>query len=173
MRKQVSDRQQWYPEGFHANLIALQENVWHLMTSAICGENCFGCFAKLAQDGLWLKMYGDYYQAKMGGSLEEFSATWPAWGVMCGGTVFQPTLSVHRFGASGLPLWPRPLASDGEAWKKVNKSDVRTSIWKCLKSKHNDRAFYHFMWHGLSPSQTSEYHEMMMGFPPGWTDLSV
>ena len=173
MRKQVSDRPQWYPEVFRANRIALQENVWRLMMCAICGENCSECFAKLVQDGLWQKMYGDYYQVKMDGSLEEFSATWPAWGVMCGGTVFQPALLVRRFGVNGLPLWPRPLASDGEAWKKVNKSDVRTSIWNCLESKHNDRTFYHFMWHGLSLSQTSKYYEMMMGFPTDWTDLNA
>lgn len=51
----------------HANLIALVENVWHLMMNAIFGENCSESFAKLTQNGLWQRMYQGFYQVKMEG----------------------------------------------------------------------------------------------------------
>ena len=58
MKEHESKNQRWYPEVFRANLIALQENVWHLMTNAIFGMNSSECIAKLAQDGSWEKMWG-------------------------------------------------------------------------------------------------------------------
>ena len=94
---------------FHANLIALVGNVWHLMMSVIFGENCSGSFAKLTQNGLWQRMYLGFCQVKMEGFLDEFLGTWPAWGVMRSGTVFQPMLPVQNFGESESQLWPRPI----------------------------------------------------------------
>lgn len=173
MRKQKSSAPQWYPEVFRANLIALQENVWHLMMNAICGANYSECFAKLAQNGSWQKMYQGCYQVKMDGFSDEFLGTWPKEGVMYGGTAFQLTLPADHFGVSELPLWPRPTATDGEAWTKTKQDDVRRSIWRYTKKGHTDRCIYHFIWHGLNPNQAADIEEMMTGFPKGWTDLSV
>lgn len=108
-----------------------------------------------------------------GGFLDEYSETWPAWGVMRSGTVFLPTLPVRNFGVSGSPLWPRPIASDSLAWMKVKASNPRISIAKTWNRHGQDRPIYDFMWNGVSATQAAEYHEMMMGFPPHWTDLNA
>ena len=156
-----------------ANLIALVENVWHLVTSAIFGVSYSESFAKLMPDGSWEKMYQGCSQVKMEGFSEEYLGTWPKWGVMYGGTVFQPMRSVQSFGASESHLWPRPIASDSVAWTKCRACNPRITIAKTWERHGQDRPIYDFMWHGLSVTQAAEFHEMMMGFPPHWTDLNV
>ena len=170
---QESSAQRWCLEVFRANLIALAANVWHLLTSAICGENCTECFAKLTPDGSWQKMYQGYYQVRMDGFLEEYCGTWPKWGVMFGGTAFQPMLPVQNFGVSASQLWPRPIASDSIAWVKNKKSNPRESIVKTWSRHGQDRAIYDYMWTGMSATQAADINEMMMGFPPHWTDLNA
>lgn len=173
MRKQRSSTPQWSQAVFHANLTALQENVWHLMMNAICGMNSSECIAKLAPDGWWEKMWGGYSQAKMAGFSEECFETWPKEGVMYGGTVFLPMLPVPHFGVSALPLWLRPLASDGKAWCCTRRENPRVTIVDAWERRKQDRNLYDFMWNGLSVTQAVELNEMMMGFPKGWTNLNA
>lgn len=173
MQKQEYKVQQSYQEVSRANLIALAENVWHLMMSAIFGANSLECFGKLGPDGLWDRTFQGYSQVKMDGFSDKFSGTWPKQGVMYGGTVFQPTLPVHHFGANGLRLWPRPIASDGLAWRLTNAKNPRISIIKIWERHGSDRPIYDFLWHGMSATQAAEYTGMMMGFPPHWTDLNA
>jgi hypothetical protein len=71
-------------------------------------------------------------------------------------------------------LLPTPTASDGMAWKFVNRTDVQGSIhraWK--KGVFTDRIIYPFLWGGDTAIQAAEYSEMMMGYPKGWTDLNL
>ena len=157
----------------HANRIALVENVWHLMMSVIFGENLSESFVRLMQNGLWQKMYQGFFQVKMEVFSDEFCGTWPTWGVMRSGTVSQPTLPVQNFGEPELRLWPRPIASDSIAWTKCRASNPRISIVKSWSRHGQDRPIYDFMWNGVSATQTAEYLEMMMGFPPHWTDLNA
>ena len=171
MKKQKLSGQQWFPEVFRANLIALQENVWHLMTSAICGQSSSACIAKLEQDGSWQKMYQGCCQVKMDGFSDEFLGTWPKEGVMYGGTVFLPTLPVPHFGVSVSQLWPRPIASDGIAWTHIRKSNPRLTIVDAWRRHKQDRSIYDYMWNGLSAKQAAELNGMMMGFPEHWTSL--
>ena len=173
MKKQESNTPRWSPAVFHANLTALQENVWHLMTNAISGMNYSESIAKLAPDGSWEKMWGGCSQARMDGFSEKSFETWPKEGVMYGGTVFQPTLPVLHFGVSASPLWHRPLASDGKAWMYVRKDNPRHTISAVWEKKKQDRNLYDFMWNGLSVKQAADLNGMMMGFPPGWTDLNA
>ena len=173
MKKQESNIPQWFPAVFRANLTALLENVWHLMTNAISGMSYSESIAKLAPDGSWEKMWGGCSQARMDGFLEESFETWPKEGVMYGGTVFQPMLPVPHFGVSASPLWRRPLASDGKAWMCVRKENPRITIADIWQRKKQDRNLYDFMWHGLSVTQAADLNGMMMGFPPGWTDLNA
>ena len=156
-----------------ANLTALVENVWHLMTSAIFGVSYSESFAKLMPDGSWEKMYQGCSQVKMEGFSEEYLGTWPKWGVMYGGTAFQPMLSVQSFGVSESHLWPRPIASDSVAWTKCCARNPRITIAKMWERHGQDRPIYDFMWHGLSATQAAEFHESIMGFPPHWTDLDA
>lgn len=121
----------------------------------------------------WQRMYQGFCQVKMEGFSDEFYGTWPTWGVMRSGTVFQPMLPVQNFGESESQLWPRPIASDSIAWTKCRASNPRISIVKSWSRHGQDRPIYDFMWNGLSATQAAEYHEMMMGFPPHWTDLNA
>ena len=173
MRKQVLSQLPLCQVVSHANLTALAENVWHLMMSAIFGESYSESFAKLMPDGSWQKMYQGYFQVKMEGFSEEYLGTWPKWGVMYGGTVFRPMLSVQSFGVSESHLWPRPIASDSIAWTKCRACNPRITIVKTWERHGQDRPINDFMWHGLSVTQAAEFHEMMMGFPPHWTDLNA
>ena len=66
MKKQESNTPQWSPAVFRANLTALQENVWHLMTNAISGMSYSESIAKLAPDGSWEKMWGGLLTSENG-----------------------------------------------------------------------------------------------------------
>lgn len=164
---------QSYQGDFHANPTALQENVWHLMTSVICGENFTECFARLAPDGSWERMYQDYLQVKMDGFSDEFSETWPKWGVLHGGYLFQPTIRELNSLGREFALWPRPIASDGKAWTLSKRDSPMVSIRKCWRNGKEDRTIYYHIQSGLSAPQAADINEMMMGFPKGWTDLNV
>ncbi|MBD8992024.1 MAG: hypothetical protein EGR04_04230 [Blautia sp.] len=118
------------------------------MMSGIYGANCSECFAKLEPHGLWQRMYQDYYQVKMDGSLEEFLGTWPKQGVMRGGIAFQPTLPAQDFGVSVSPLWQRPIASDkleamidaieGDIFNAEDKEISSTKIGEIVMSHLKD-----------------------------------
>ena len=110
---------------------------------------------------------------KMDSSSEMFLENWPSAGIMHSGIAFRPTQLGRHFGETELRLWPRPIASDGIAWKKTKKSDPMVSIWKCWKNGKQDRPIYYHIWNGLTPSQSADIVETMMGFPKGWTDLNA
>lgn len=169
-RKQEDAFRPSYQGDFHASPIALQENVWHLMMSAIYGANSLECIGRLTQDGLWEKMFQGCSQVKMEGFSEECLEIWPKWGALHGGIVFQPMLAELSLQENELQLWPRPIASDGEAWLKNKKKDPMLSIEKCWKAGKQDRTIYYHIQRGLNPNQAADLNGMMMGFPEGWTD---
>lgn len=96
-----------------ANHTALQENEQAAETSGTCGQSLHGLFASLNQDGLWLKMSGGYYLAKLDGSLVEFSGIWPASGMMRNGRCFRQRRLVRHISAKGSGLWPTPRNNTG------------------------------------------------------------
>ena len=154
---------------FHVNRIALQENVWHLLMSAICGANFSECIAKLERNGSWRRMYGDFYQAKMDGSSEEYLGTWMDEGVMYFGTAFQPQQLAQYFQENALRLLPAPIATDWKASYKDHKK-----LMKHIRSKdHQVRPAELLLACGVEKSKIPEEYERMMGFPIMWTDLSV
>src|SRR5699024_495996 len=104
------------------------------------------------------------------GFSEEYSGTWPKLGVLHGGIVFQPILPALSTSENVFALWPRPIASDGEAWLKNKKQDPMESIKKCWKSGKQDKTIYYHIQNGINPNQAADLNEMMMGFPEGWTD---
>ncbi len=173
MQGQELNTQQWYQAVSRANLTACQANVWRLMMSAICGANYTACFAKLAPDGWWQRMFGGFCQVKMDGFSDEFCEIWPDVGVMCGGIAFLPTLPVLRFGEIGLPLLPRPVASEWIAWTRTKKMDPISSVLKLWNSGSQDRVIYHLLFRKMSAKEAANLCETMMGFPMHWTELSA
>lgn len=150
-----------------ANLTALQENVWHLMTSAIYGANMLESFARLDQNGSWEKMYQGYCQVKMDGSLDEFLGTWPDWGIAYGGIAFQPTLPGRFMKEKGSQLLPAPIATDYKGSYRNHKKLMRH-----IKSNdHQVRICELLLACGVAKAEIPMEYEHLMGYPIGWTEL--
>ena len=137
------------------------------------GRSTGASLMKLSPSGLWLKMYGDSYQANLDGSFEEYSEILPAWGMMLDGVVTELPMSEQFTPESGLELLPTPQASDAIAWTKVKKTDMQTSLYKHEMKGHAKKTIHYLMYQGYTANQSAEYYEMMMGFPKGWTELNV
>lgn len=137
-----------------------ERDLWSELLRVFCETN---------GNGLWEKMYQGCSQVKMEGFSGEYSGTWPKSGVLHGGIVSQPILAELSTSGNGFALWPRPIASDGEAWLKCSKSNPMQSIRKCWKHGKQDRTNYYHIQNGLNPNQAADLNGMMMGFPEGWT----
>ena len=123
-----------------------QENVLELMMKDGFGQSSTDSFAKLDQDGSWLKMCQDSYQQTLDGRLQKFSGTWPRAGMMSSGTCFQreDLVALGRCtkgnGSSLSVSWPSPRVSDTEgglvknvelkdgSFSRVNKDGVRWGV---------------------------------------------
>lgn len=151
-----------------ANPTALQENVWHLMTNAICGESLQESFAKLDQHGLWEKMYQGYCQARMDDSLDEYSGIWPEWGTVRGGIASRPILPGRFMKEKGLQLLPAPIATD---YKGTYKNFQK--LMKHIESKDHQVGICELLLAcGTPKSEIPTEYENLMGYPIGWTELS-
>ena len=155
-----------YRGGSHANLTALQESVKRLVTSVTSGRSTGESLAKLGPDGLWLKMYRGYYQAKMDGSFEEYSEILPTWGLMLGGVLIQPHGLAPYIDESEFLLLPTPTAS---MWKGAAKN-------RYVGSKHYKASFtQEALRNGPDDAQymNPNYCEILMGYEVGHTALDV
>lgn len=145
-----------YQGGSLASRTALLESVKRLVMSVTSGRTSGVSLARLSPDGLWLKMYGDYFQAKMDDSFEKYSEILPAWGLMLDGQLFQPPPSEQYTDESGWRLLPSPRARDWKGQTQRGKHAPRDSICNAL---------------GITGGQINpEYIEQFMGFPTGWTE---
>ncbi len=105
-----------YLEAFHALTFQQQEKAQELMEKPLeCGEKWRGSFTKYDPDtSLWRT-----HQCSLLGDLEEFSETWPQWGLMRNGECWeQRTLEQSirgtEFGSSE-KNWPTPTASQARS----------------------------------------------------------
>ena len=115
------------PAGSRVNHIALQENVKHLLTNVICGGNLQESFAKLDQNGSWLKMFQGYCQVKMDGSLEGFSMIWHKWATMSDGVCMEQTQLEPFTKEKEFSLFPTPTTQDTPHKKMEIKNGRRVS----------------------------------------------
>jgi hypothetical protein len=128
LEKKEYETSRFYQQDFHVSLIALQENVKHLMMNVICGRKQQKGFAFLNQNGFWVKMCQGYYQVRMDGFLEEFSGTWPRWGTVSDGAAMELDVLELRTKGKGYSLLPTPTATDSkggrtpEASKKAGRT---------------------------------------------------
>lgn len=95
-----------------ASRIQLQECVKRLVMNVTFGRSTGESLAKLSPDGSWQRMYGDFYQVKMGGSFEEYSGILPTWGMMLDGVVTGLPMWELFIPENGLQLLPTIVASD-------------------------------------------------------------
>ena len=162
-----------------ASRIRLQDCVKRLVTNVTYGRSTGEPLAKLDQNGLWLKMYGDYLQVKMDGSFEEYSGILPTWGMMLDGVVTGLPMSEQFTEENGLRLLPTPTAnlekgySPGSAGKKLAGIKTRDSGAMIGSGLNNEKELLsYYRWEGqnlLNPL----FLELMMGFPEQWIEISA
>lgn len=164
-------------------------------------------FAKLSplpnQPTCWLKMSQGSYQRMTDGSLEQWSETWPRWGMIVNGVAFQQPPLISRTcdtESSSLRLIPTPQASDAmrkgaDYAKQKNKrggaDDLQTAMIKLLATPRasdwkdcgdpGSKSQVHMLGKQYLSAQVKKtgellnplFVEAMMGFPIGWTELDA
>jgi hypothetical protein len=92
-----------YREGFHAKISAQQEKAQALTESAAeCGEKWHGSFTKYSPDTSSWKTH----QCSLLGDLDEFSETWPQWGLMRDGQCWEQRTLEQTIRGTGYGLSP-------------------------------------------------------------------
>lgn len=101
-----------YLAGFHAKTLAQQEKVQELTENdQECGDKWRGSFTKYDQNSCSWKTH----QCSLLGGLDEFSETWPQWGLMRDGECWeQPTLeqTIKETGFGLSERWATPTTMD-------------------------------------------------------------
>jgi hypothetical protein len=150
-----------YLEDFLAKISLPQEKVSESMESeAGCGEKWRGSFTKYDPSSCSWKTH----QCSLLGGLEQFSETWPAWGLMRDGECWEQQTLEQTIRGTGYGLLPTPCARDYrgarslQAQKKAGRG-ASNSLPDYLRIRKN--------WQ-YPPVVVVEY---MMGWPLGWTDL--
>ena len=157
------------PEVSHVNRTALRENAWHLVMSVIYGENSRESFAKLSRGGLWQKMYQGCSQVSMDGFSDEFSGTWPEWGMMRAGECYPLSRPARHISEKGFALLPTPCASGDHAIYFCRR--LKTLRRVMAKPGASIHPCYLTMLSGYSLAETIRTYEALMGFPEMWTSL--
>lgn len=180
-----------YLADFHAKTFQQPEKAQELMASeAECGEKWHGSFAKYDPDSSSWKTH----QCSLLGDLDEFSETWPQWGLMRNGECWEQQMLAHRISEieSGLSeKLPTPQASDyitkktSASWKDkggINFSLANPEIqakWPTPTSHNAKETNAPSELNRNTPTLAAQagghlnptWVEWLMGWPLGWTDL--
>ena len=122
-----------YLAGFHAKTLAPQEKAQELKENeAECGEKWRASFTKYNPDtSLWRT-----HQCSLLGDLEEFSETWPQWGLMRDGECWEQRMLEQTIRGTGFGLsekLPTPTATDyknqptSKSWKAKGAINYKLS----------------------------------------------
>jgi len=82
--------------------------------SVIFGVKLSEYWAKRDPGGLWVRTSQDCFPLSVDVSLDEYSMTWPAWGIESAGVVGQLPKSARSTGARGFLLLPTITANDAK-----------------------------------------------------------
>jgi len=151
-----------YLEGFHAKTSAQQEKAQELTENeAGCGEKWHASFAKYSPNlSLWKTP-----QCSLLGDSEEFSETWPKWGLMRNGECWAQTALDYPIGENEFGCWlPTPVTSmwRGAAKKRYwGSQEYRASFTtEWVRTSLDCAQYFH-----------PDYAELIMDFPDKWTEL--
>lgn len=103
------------PAASPVSLTASQESAKPAKTSATFGLTSTALFATLDRVGCWLKTYLGCFQAKMDGSLEEYSGTWPRHATMLNGACYRLRNLERHTSENEFSSWPTPQSRDYRA----------------------------------------------------------
>jgi hypothetical protein len=159
-------------EGSPAKILAAPEMVMDWKENeAGYGKKCDESFAKYDHDTrLWRTA-----QCLLLGGLEEYSETWPKWGLMQDGAVYQRHIWEPRMGAIGFGYLPTPCKSDGTQSNKSYRRNTQT--WENSSSLTAFLLGRMFGLSGDAPRPKGRFLVMprfvqwMMAWPDGWTSL--
>ena len=149
---------------FHVRTLVQQEKVQELTeNNQECGDKWRGSFTKYDQNLCSWKTH----QCSLLGDLDEFSETWPQWGLMRDGECWEQTqlglVTIEKeFG-----YWPTPTASD---WKATGKLEVLKRQGDKNGAGHQNRPQYHYA-RKYNMKMPLVAQEILMKWPEGWTDL--
>jgi hypothetical protein len=152
-----------YLEGFRARTSAPQEKAQELTESdQVCGEKWHASFARYDPDmRLWKTA-----QCSLLGGLEQYSETWPQWGLMRDGECWEEEMSVPYIDETeyGLSL-PTPSKNEfrGSSKKRyLNSPHFRgAKTVEALRTCETDKVYSH-----------PQFLEQIMGWPTMWTGLA-
>jgi hypothetical protein len=156
-----------YREAFRAKTSQLQGGGLELTENEVeCGEKWHASFTKYDHNTSSWKTH----QCLLLGDLEEFSETWPQWGLMRDGECWeQLTLERHIRGteSGSLQKYPTPSASDGtrgsmQNWKPKRPSGhhAQYPLIQALRDMT-----------GIIGKPNPVFVEWLMGWPMQWTEL--
>ncbi len=100
-----------------------------------------------------------------GGDLEEYSGTFPTWGIMWDGACYELPLMERNIKESEYSSLPTPTATDG-----LRCQFKKESINKSLAKGSSMTLIYLIIFKDLLQYAPVIY-EQLMGFPPQWTQL--
>lgn len=162
-----------------------------------CGERWSGSLAKYSPDQSSWKTA----QRSLLGGWDEFSETWPKWGLMRSGECWEQTIWAPRIDANASGLWPTPTVSgnynaagsSAKAGDGLVTAVAKKTIWPTAtatatahkgwspnhnRADSNDRLDYSVERESFRPGQTTppkrlnpDWVEWLMGWPIGWTEL--
>jgi len=158
-----------YREVFHAKTSAQQEKAQELTEKPLeCGEKWRGSFTKYDPDScLWRT-----HQCSLLGGLDEFSETWPAWGLMRDGECWeQRTLEQTIRGTEFGLLLPTPDTVNRDNKKVLFNRNAESQSGRSLATyaRTFPNQFLEQTNNGGSLNPT--WVEWLMGWMLGWTDL--
>lgn len=135
-------------EDFRAKMLAQQVKelvsliVKGTLPAPVFGESMPGLFAKLNQDGLWLKTWQGYCQSLLPGfggeDSELYSETWPKWGIVLDGHAMELPMLEHHINESECLLWHTSDCSDRRSLKSKQQgvNNQVKAYWRTPQS-HN------------------------------------
>ena len=128
---------------------------------AECGEKWQGSFVKFNPDMCSWKTH----QFSLLGDLDEFSETWPKWGLMRNGECWAQTALDYPIGENEFGCWlPTPVTSmwRGAAKKRYwGSQEYRASFTtEWVRTSLDCAQYFH-----------PDYAELIMDFPDKWTEL--
>jgi hypothetical protein len=164
-----------YRAGFHAKTSPLRGGGRVSMENEVeCGEKWQGSFVKYSPDSCSWKTH----QCSLLGDLEEFSETWPAWGLMFNGECWDMTGSVVNTGETEFGLLATPTKELFSHWSsakaKISTGGKRKSGVKVGSILWWDMTEQHLRLGGQEEKKMipdPSCGEVVMGWPMGWTEL--
>jgi hypothetical protein len=156
----------WYLGASRARILAAQETEKELMVNEVgFGPRCSESLARYSPDSASWRTA----QCSLFGGLEEFSETWPAWGMMQNGELLEEKPWVGITSGKEFGLWPTIVKNEGPGSMCLKLTDAiamdegyAPRYYQC--DGMQGRALF-------TGKVNPEWAEWLMGWPQEWTNV--